>query len=141
VTEEEEEEQSAFRMERTMNGNTLLGAIGVIGFIFSCVSLAYLFFSRGQASGRVIQAIQQSADNQREMNSLLQAQAVALASFGEGMKTQGEAMHAVAQGFQDFARGQAETNDRVWLAIQTGASRTNDLIANCRECKYAETHG
>jgi hypothetical protein len=119
---------------------TFLAAVGVIGFVFSCVSLCYLFFSRGQASGRVIQAIQQSADNQERMNSLLQSQAVALASFGEGMKSQGDAMKEVAQGFRDYARGQAETNKDMWLAIQTGAARVNDLIANCRECKYAETH-
>jgi hypothetical protein len=117
----------------------VLAIIGVLGFIFACVSLGYLFFSRGQASGRVIQAIQQSADNQKEMNSLLQAQAVALASFGEGMKVQGESIRAVAEGFRDYAREQAQTNKDVWLAIQTTSSRVNDLIGNCRECKYAES--
>jgi len=116
----------------------ILAAVGVIGFIFACIDLGYLFFSRGQASGRVIQAIQQSADNQKEMNSLLQAQAQALASFGEGMKVQGESMRAVAEGFRDYAREQAQTNKDVWLAIQTTSARVNDLISNCRECKYAE---
>ncbi len=121
-----------------MAANTVLVAFGLIGFVFSCIALAYLFFSRGQASGRVIQAIQQSADNQSEMNHLLQAQAVALTSFGDGMKAQGESMRAVAEGFREYAHEQSQTNKDVWLAIQTTSSRVNDLITNCRECKYAE---
>ena len=116
----------------------MLGTMTVIGFLFSCISIAYLLHTRGEANGRVIQAIQQSADNQKEMNRLLQSQANALASFAEGMKSQGEAMHEVAEGFREFAREQADTNKEVWLAIQTSSSRVNDLINNCRECKYEQ---
>jgi hypothetical protein len=120
-----------------MNIAMLGVTLGAISFLFSCVALAYLFFGRGQASGRVIQAIQQSADNQREMNALLQAQALAMGQFGKGMEAQGAAMHAIAESFRDLSRIQSETNKDVWLAIQTGSQRVNDLISNCKECKYA----
>jgi methyl-accepting chemotaxis protein len=120
-----------------MNANTLGITFGAMGLLFSCISMAYLFFTRGQASGRVIQAIQQSADNEKEMNRLLQAQALALQKFGEGMGVQGEAMKEIAESFRDFAHTQQDTNKEFWRAIQTSSTRVNDLISNCRECKYA----
>jgi biopolymer transport protein ExbB/TolQ len=124
-----------------MNANTLVGAFGVIAFLFSCISLGWLFYTRGQSSGRVIEAIRQAGENQRDMNALLRAQAEALKHFGEGMEMHGKAMHEVAQGFRDFAREQADTNKEIWLAIQTSSKRINDLMDHCPECKYEPPGG